>query len=600
MAKGYIGKILFVDLSKGEIKEEALDEKLSRDFIGGYGIGARILYDRQKGGVDPLGPENTLGFMSGPLTGTPAVMGSRYAAVGKSPITGGWGDGSSGGYFGVYMKFAGYDGVFFTGISEKPVYLFLNDGKAELRDAAHLWGEDTIETDDMLTSELGDDVKVACIGPGGEKLSLIACIFNDRGLATAGRSGLGAVMGSKKLKAIAARGNQKVELADAETVDKIRRDMLSELRASPGFDARRKYGTAGHADTSAYSGDTQVKNWGGVGIIDFPDAANLNGDAVIANQDKDWTCWHCPVACEGIMKEATGEYKYPAGSRRLEYETLGAFGAMCLNNNLEAIGKANDICNRYGIDTIAAGTIIAFTMECYENGIITKEDTDGIEMTWGNHAALVAMTEKVAKREGLGAILADGVKVAAEKIGKGAEKYAVHIGGAALGFHDPKLPSPRDPNSPAAARYVMDATPGRHTQTFGKPSFKRHVLNATGLCLMGYGAVDSAKYIGKMLKAITGFDYTWDEVLEAGERIANIRHAFNLREGINPLKIPVHPRITGIPPQTEGPLAGVTTDLDAQIYWHLGSLDWDKETTKPSKEKLLALGLNDIAEELWG
>jgi len=599
MAGGYIGKVLFVDLSKGELKDEALDEKLCRDFIGGYGIGARIIYSRQKGGVDALGPESTLGFMTGPLTGTPATMGSRYAVVGKSPLTGGWGDASSGGDFAPYLKFAGYDGVFFTGISEKPVYLFIDDGKAELRDASHLWGKDSIETEDILKKELGEEVRVASIGPAGEKTSLIACITNNRGLAAAGRSGLGAVMGSKKLKAVAVTGHQQVPIADSETANRLRREHIAELRATESFERMRKYGTTAGTLQSAHSGDSPVKNWGGVGVVDFPDPSGVSGDAAIANQERDFTCWHCPQACEGILKAGTGEYKYPAGARRLEYETLASFGSLCLNNNTESIAKANDICNRYGLDTISAGSVIAFAIECYENGIITKEDTDGIEMTWGNHRSIVAMTEKMAKREGFGDILADGIKVAAEKIGKGAEQYAVHIGGQELGMHDPKLRSAFRPDAPSAARYQMDATPGRHTQGFGPGSFRGHVVNAVGLCFMGYFRVDPAKYIAGFMNAVTGWDCSMDDLLKMGERIATMRHVFNLREGINPLELKVHPRIVGKPPYETGPLAGVTADIEAQNYWNLGALDWDRVTTKPSKKKLLELGLEDVAKELW-
>ena len=225
MTGGYIGKILFVDLSTGVIKEEALDEKICRDFIGGYGIGARMLYSRQKAGVDPLGPENTLGLTTGPFTGTLVPTGARYAVVGKSPLTGGWGDANSGGQFGPYLKFSGFDEVFFTGISPKPVYLLLDNGKAELKDAGYLWGKDSYETEDTLKAEYGKQSRVICIGPSGEKLSLIAGIMTDHG-STAGRSGLGAVMGSKKLKAVVARGTMEVPIADKEALLKLRMEQI--------------------------------------------------------------------------------------------------------------------------------------------------------------------------------------------------------------------------------------------------------------------------------------------------------------------------------------------------------------------------------------
>jgi aldehyde:ferredoxin oxidoreductase len=597
MTLGYMGKILFVNLSSGEIKEEKLDESLCKDYIGGYGIGVKILYDRMKPKVDPLGPDNILGLITGPFTGTPIPSGARYAAVAKSPLTGGWGDANSGGFFGPYLKFSGYDGVFFTGISPKPVYLLIDEGKAELKDASHLWGKDAYETEETLEAEYGKQCRVACIGPAGEKLSLIAAIMTDKGSA-AGRSGLGAVMGSKKLKAVVARGTMPVNVADKEAIDRLRKEHVKALSA-PGpmnLEGLHKYGTSALTANSAHSGDTPVKNWGGVGIKDLPDVDGLKADVLAGYVEKLGGCWHCPVACKAVLKEGTGEYKYPAGIRRPEYETQGSFGAMCGNSDTGSINMANDICNRYGLDKISAGTVIAFAIECYENGIITKKDTGGIELTWGNHRAMVAMTEKMAKREGIGDKLADGVKVAAEKIGKGAKKFAVHVGGQEVGMHDPKLGFMGEF---AAARYQMDATPGRHTAGFGPSSFGGHVVNASGLCMIGFGFGAGPAKLVDFLNAVTGLNYTLGDVLKIGERIANMRHLFNLREGINELNWTPHPRIIGNPPQKEGPLAGVTADMEHQIYWCLGALNWNKNTTKPSKQKLLELGMVDIAEELW-
>ena len=600
MAGGYMGKLLFVDLSTGSIREENPEESLYRDFIGGYGIGARILYSRQRAGVDPLGPDNMLGFVTGPLTGTPAVTGARYQVVSKSPLTVGWGDANSGGFFGPNLKSSGYDGVFFTGISNTPVYLFIDNGKAELKDASYLWGKDTYETEDILKTELGRKTEIVCIGPSGENLSLISGIITRKG-AAAGRSGLGAVMGSKKLKAVATRGDQKVPLTDSETAHRIRKEHIEVLK-TPGprggsfLDRFHKYGTSSAANRSALSGDSPVKNWGGVGVVDFPDPSQLDGPSAIANLSGRSGCWNCPIACEGRLKAGTGDYQYPAGTRRVEYETQASFGTMCLNNNIESINMANHICNSYGLDTISAGCTIAFAIECYENGLITKDDTDGIELTWGNHQASVAMTEKMAKREGFGDILADGVKIAAEKIRKGADVYAVHIGGQELGMHDPKLAAPRQPS---AARYQMDATPGRHTQGFGPTGFRGHLVNAMGVCMFGYMMADPVKHIAEMMTAVTGWQRSIDELLQAGERITNLRHAFNLRENINPIKWTVHPRITGDPPQKEGPLAGVRVDLDEQVAANLKTLDWDPVTTKPSKNKLIFLGLDDVAKDLW-
>lgn len=603
MTGGYMGKNLWVDLTTGRIEEEAVDEKLFQDFIGGYGLAARLIYTRQKPGADPLGPDNILGFTTGPLTGT-VPFGSRYTVVaGRSPLTGGWADANSGGDWGPALKFAGYDNIFVTGASKKPVYLLINDGKAELRDASYLWGKDAFATEELLEAEHGRGTCVSCIGQSGEKLSFISCVITKRG-AAAGRSGVGAVMGAKKLKAIAVNGKHEVPIAHSGSLTRLRKEHIDALRAAPmqgeSFFARfHKYGTTGGTVRSAHSGDSPVKNWGGVGIIDFPNTAGLSGDAAIANVVKSESCWRCPLRCQALLKAGTGEHKYSAGARRPEYETQASFGTICLNDNTESIAKCNDICNRYGLDTISAGATIAFAIECYENGLITKKDTDGIELTWGNHRAIVAMTEKLAKREGFGDILADGVKIAAEKIGKGAKQFAVHIGGQELGMHDPKFDGYRSDGA-AAARYHMDTTPGRHTQGFGPGSFRGHIINASGLCMFGFFAAgDPWKYIAGYMSAVTGWDRSIDELSKAGERILNIRHVINLREGINPLEWSVHPRIVGKPPQKEGPLAGITADIEAQVHWNLGALDWDRVTTKPSKKKLLELGLDDVAKDLW-
>lgn len=603
MLLGYMGKMLFINLTNGEIKEERPDESLYRNYLGGYGIGVRILYSRQKAGADPLGPENTLGIVSGPLTGTSVPTGARYAVVAKSPITGGWGDANCGGEFGPYLKFSGFDAVFFTGISPKPVYLLVDNGKAELKDASQLWGKDSYETEDLLMAEYGKDSRVACIGQAGEKLSLISSIMTDHGSA-AGRSGVGAVMGSKKLKAVVAKGKMEVPVADKETLMKLRMDHIKSLQTpGPGgksfMENFHKFGTSSMSYNSAHTGDSPVKNWGGVGIVDVPDRAGLNPDLVATYVEKLSGCWRCPISCKATLKEGSGDYKYAAGARRPEYETQASFGVCCGNSNTDAINKANDLCNRYGMDTISAGTIIAFAMECFENGILTKQDTGGIELKWGNHKAMIEMTEMMAKREGLGNVLADGVKLAAERIGRGAEKYAVHIGGQELGMHDPKLMMQ---GRVVFGGYRMDATPGRHTSGFGPGSFGKQLVTSCGLCFVGYGfggAPDVPVKMSGFLTAVTGQTFTVEELLKTAERIINLRHAFNLREGINEHNWKIHTRIIGNPPLKEGPLAGVVAPIDIQDAWNMGALDWELTTGKPSRKKLLSLGLDDVAEALW-
>ena len=283
MVKGYSGKLLFVDLAKGVCKEEVLSEELCQDFMGGYGLGARILYERMKPKVDPLGPDNIFGLLTGPLTGTPTMCSGRFVAVAKSPLTGTWGDANCGGDFGPNLKFAGYDGIFFSGVASKPVYLSIDNGKAELKDAGNLWGKDCLETEDILKEAHGQKASVACIGPAGESMSLLAAIMHDQGRA-AGRSGLGAVMGSKKLKAVVVKGNMKVPMADEIHAKELRRKYIRQLKnMGPTF---RDYGTAGITESSAMSGDSPVKNWTGSGPDDFPTASKISEDSVIAEQER--------------------------------------------------------------------------------------------------------------------------------------------------------------------------------------------------------------------------------------------------------------------------------------------------------------------------
>jgi len=606
-------KVLFVDLSTGEMKDELFGEEILGKFLGGYGLAAKIMYDRQKPGVDALGPENMLGFLTGPLTGTPAIIGSRYVVVGKSPLTDSWGDANSGGYFGPALKFAGYDGVFFTGISEKPVYLLIDEGKAELVDADELWGKDSNDTEDMLKEKHGSKTNIACIGQSGEKLSLISCIINDKGRA-AGRSGLGAVMGSKKLKAVAVKGALKVPIADEAKTKELRRKYIPKINV--GFaDILKEYGTAGIAATASETGDAPIKNWGDSGPEAFTNAEAISDDAVIKYQERKWACWQCPIACGGHMKVTSGPFAVEG--HKPEYETLGSFGTMCLNDNIESIIKLNDICNRAGLDTISAGCTIAFAMECYENGLITKDDTDGIELTWGNAEAMVAMTQKIADRDGFGDLLADGVKIAADKIGEASKEYAVHIGGQEVPMHDAKF------TPGLGVTYLLDATPARHTQGgeliappegIDLPEFEMtvytgraesqrtlvnlmHVINSAGLCMFGYISMDLTS-VPEFMTAVTGWDCTLADCEELGERIGTIRHAFNLREGHNPLKREVAGRSIGLPPLNRGPLEGITLDMDTLIGEYLKLLDWDPETTVPSAKKLKQLGLDEVAADL--
>jgi aldehyde:ferredoxin oxidoreductase len=618
-----MGKILNVDLSTGRLHDEVLDESLGRTFLGGYGLGARLLYDRMTPRTDALGPDAVLGFFTGPLTGTPAIEGNRFVVVCKSPLTGTWGDANCGGTFGPRLKFAGYDGVIVRGVAPHPTSLVIDNGEAHLRDARSLWGMDSNETEDELTRSLGARsdgtarrVDVACIGQAGERRSLIAAVMNDKGRA-AGRSGVGAVMGSKHLKAIAVMGDQRVPLFDAVRAETLRREYRK--RSGGAYELFRRYGTIGITGTSAMSGDSPVKNWGGVGPVDFPGAAEtFRDERLIAYQDRKYGCWHCTLSCGGHMSvKEPGPY-HGTSHHKVEYETAAAWGTMTLTDDFPAIIRLNELCNWYGFDTIAAGCTAAFAVECFEHGILTVADTDGLELRWGNAPALVALLEKMARREGIGDVLADGVRLAAERIGRGADAFAIHVHGAELPMHDPKF------QPGLATTYKMDATPARHTQGHedmppvlaGWPGHERyqwtgkgelhrrcmamvHVVNAAGVCLFAYLSYDW-NFVPDFLTAVTGWPIDTDECYVIGERIAQMRHAFNLREGLNPIQFDVPARVLGVPPQTAGNVRGVTVDLDAQVRDFCAAMAWDPASARPSAARLAALGLSDVARDVGG
>jgi aldehyde:ferredoxin oxidoreductase len=624
MTGGYAGKIAFVDLTTGEIKAEKLDETLARDFIGGQGLGARILYERQKKGVDPLGPENILGFTTGPLTGTKTPTGGRYMAVCKSPLTGGWGDANSGGYFGAELKAAGWDAVFVSGIAASPKYLMITDDRIQLKDAAQLWGKDTIETETAIQTAAGDKkIRIACIGPASEKLSLISGIINDRGRAAA-RSGVGAVMGAKKLKAVAVRGTGKAAVADRQALEQLRSDFIAEMREMGGFaDILIKHGTCGLTAGLVASGATPVKNWQMTGTQSFANLEKIaDADAVIQHQTRKYGCANCPIACGGIFNVTGG--KYPVGeTHKPEYETIGAFGTMCMCDDFEAIIKLNEMCNRSGLDTISAGTALAFAMECFENGIVSEADMDGVPLHWGNAEAMIAMVDKMAAREGFGDILADGVRIAAQKIGGGAEKYAMHVGGQEPGLHNALFLPGR------GTGFVCDPTPGRHTaapmaRIDGGPGafapyaelkieqFERYAytgkgpMSATassylqagasaGLCLMPLMFFGNFPFVD-FLNAVTGWDLSVADVLTTGARIQTLRQCFNVREGIQPSDVKLPERMAGRPPQLEGPVAGVTLDVDNLAREYRQAMGWNPDNGRPDEAELEKLGLTMLVK----
>ena len=660
--RGFWGRVLHVDLSAGRVEAEDFSEDVYQKRLSGVGLGAKVLWDRMRPGSDPLGPDNILGFTTGLLTGTKSLFTGRFTVVGKSPNSKGWGDANCGGFFSARLKGCGVDAVFFHGAGERPVYFYLDDNGAEIRDASDLWGLDTVETETRLKERYGKKAQIACIGPAGERLSFIAGICHDKGRYAA-RSGLGSVMGSKNLKAVVAAGTRKVEVADKARMAALSKDFRHRLnklkilepflgdrlfgllgwftRKNPLFvrqpaDLWRlmlgKFGTPSLTAMSAELGDSPIKNWGGVGYIDFPlkRSQKIGAQSILSRQVKKYGCHSCPLRCGGIMKVTDGPYPIEE-MHKPEYETICAFGSLTLNNDLYSIFKVNDLVNRGGVDSISCGAVVAFAIECFENNILTKKDTGGLDLRWGNPEAVIRLTEMIINREGLGDILADGVKPAAERIGLGAEKYAVHCGGVEPGMHDPKI----DPGF--AASYFCEPTPGRHTiasymfldvqgleNKFSRakkiPAFstRRHrfrydgtgealvvdsffkmLVDGAGVCLFGT-QVGGGMPLCEWLNAATGWDLSNDEYLVIGERIEQLRHAFNIREGFNPIRdFRPHPRVYGDPPSSRGPAKGVTIDVDTMAQSFYQALHWDLATGKPKLEHLKRLGLTDVAETLY-
>ncbi len=605
----YSGKILLVDLTEGKMREEKIEEDVYRSFIGGNGLGIRFLYEKMKARVDGLGPDNIIGFVTGCLTGTMAPGSGRHMLVTKSPLTGTWAESNSGGTFGPELKTAGYDCVFFTGISPNPVYLLVADGKAELKDASLLWGKDAYETQDTLLQLYGDPrMKISCIGPAGEAVSLLAGVVSERGRMAA-RNGVGAVMGVKRLKAVAVSGGARAMVPrDPDKFQKALRQFHELISTNEYAKALAAAGTASNMSFLISIGDAPLKNWRLSGLEALPNAANLDGGNMNKYKVSSYGCHACPISCGAIIKQQSGPFAIKDRMHRPEQQTIAALGAMLMNDNLEAVIKANDTCNRYGIDTMGVGGTIAMAMECYERGLLRREDTDGIELNWGNAEAIVALVEKVAKREGFGAVLADGTQLAAERIGKGAEKYAMAIRGKSLAFHDPRL-------TPAlGTANIADANPAHHmdsqitgmlnegAQIGTDPALKssrenpfagyvigsgyHQLLNAAGLCSL-YTVATTPPPIAELIAGACDWDFGWEEAMKAGRRILTLRQAFNAREGLTPDQFELPKRIAST----------AKVDFAALRDGYFTEMGWDLKSGKPSRESLAELGLLEFAAD---
>ncbi len=648
MIKGVTGKILWVDLTLGTCTEEVVPEEVYEKHMAGIGLAAYYLYNRIPAGADPLGPDNVLAFVPGLLTGTGTLMTGRWMAAGKSPLTQTWGDANCGGTFAPAIKQCGYDGIFFTGISPRPVCLSITHSGAELVDAGELWGLDARETETKLQEgKKGRKPQVACIGQSGEKLSLISGIVNDQGRLAA-RSGLGAVMGSKRLKAVVLDGAHRVEVADKPQVKALSQKFVKFTNFQPPFlngkgmrflgkmmavlplamrmDGMlykvllKKWGTSSMNEFSIVTGDAPIKNWAG-SDVDFNRklSASINPDMIRARETAKYHCYSCPVGCGGHCRMPDG-----SDTHKPEYETILALGGLLMNSDFDSLLVMNEKLNRAGMDTISAGGTVAMAIEAYEAGQLTLEDTGGLELTWGNSEAAIQLIDQMIERRGLGDLLADGTRVAAQKLGTQFERFAMNASGQEPAMHDGRA----DPGF--ALHYTVEPTPGRHTigsilyyemfklwtksKQVPRPSpmfypkkwkFRGNRTNANiavanskfkmvtdsaGLCLFGsFIGVDRIP-IFEWLNAVTGWQKTPDEYLELGRNVQTMRQAFNQKHGA-PLRHSLNDRMLGKPPMQAGANKGWSVPIDELVPMYWQGMGWDAANGSVVLEDIALKGL---------
>jgi len=652
-----MGKVLWIDLTGGKITEEVVPEEVYQNFLSGIGLAAYFLYREIPAGADALGPENVLGFVSGLMNATNSLFTGRWMAAAKSPLTGTWGEANCGGTLAAALKRSGYDGFFFKGASTQPVYLLLDKGKAELRNAADLWGVDAIETELCLRAR-HPDAAVACIGAAGEKRSLIAGIVNDGGRMAA-RSGLGAVMGAKGLKALVVRGTQKVLVKDGKEMQRLSKQAMHWVRfkvplpsskiarylgslirilpfqwAQPGMLYKallQHWGTISMNQISVEMGDAPVQNWRGSSTdFRFSRSNSTDPDRITQFEVKKYHCRSCALGCGGIISNSVVQEGH-----KPEYETVMSLGSLLMNEDLESIFQINERLNRAGMDSISAGATVAFAIECAERGLLSAEELDGLDLRWGNSQAVEALIERMIAREGIGDLLADGARMAAQRIDARnhspnghvkAADFAMHAGGQELAMHDGR-------NDPGFALHaVVEPMPGRHTngsQTYYEmfelwtrlPGLPRasllygknakyeatpeqaqaavacsrfsQVLNGAGYCLFGALMGVSRIPIFEWMNAATGWQLTPEEYMQVGARIQALKQMFNARQGAD-LRHTINRRTLGLPPQARGANRGRTLDMDAMVraYWEASG--WDENSGMPTTETLYNLGLEKL------
>jgi aldehyde:ferredoxin oxidoreductase len=624
---GYNGKILRVDLSREKAYTEEPPETIYRRYLGGGALAAYYLLRELKPGIDPLGPENKIVFAASVITGVPVPGISRLSIAAKSPLTGAWGESEAGGYFAPELKFAGFDVVIVEGQARNPLYLFVHDGEVEFRDATRLWGKVTGDVQRAIHEEIGDTlVRIVQVGPAGERMVRFAGVANDI-IHYHGRTGMGAVMGSKKLKAIAVRGKGKLEFKDPQKIREIAKWFSDHWKENPDNSGLNNLGTAQYVVPNSDDGGLPTRNFR---EGSFEGAQKISGQEMkrtilVGNEG----CFACPVRCKRVVK-AREPYVTDPIYGGPEYETIAALGSCCGVDNIDAIAKAAEICNAYSLDTISTGVVIAFAMECYENGIITKDDAGGLEITFGNADAMVRLTEMIAKREGIGDMLAEGVKKAAEKLGKSANRFAMHVKGQELPLHDCRW----KPGACALA-YAVSPTGADHLQIEHDPAFSFEgifldkikplgiieavgklsigfdkvrlftylqqwwrLFNSLGICIFSSAPVRTfeVSHICQLVEAATGWNTSVWELMKVGERYTTMTRCFNLREGFTV-------RDDWLPERMFNPLPPKNYRLDKdefskaiRIYYEM--MGWDSDTGIPTRTKLEELEIGWVAAEL--
>ncbi|MFX1540946.1 MAG: aldehyde ferredoxin oxidoreductase family protein [Promethearchaeota archaeon] len=623
---GYAGQHLYVDMTKEQCKAVPIDRQFAITYLGGQGFASRILYDKVGPQTDPLSPENVLIWATGPFTGTLWPQASRYVVAAKSPLTGIFGEAHAAGHWGPELKFAGFDTIIITGRAKRPLYLFVDNGTAKLLDAKDLWGHNTNETEEMIKeSHYDPSLRVSCIGQAGENLVRFAAIINDYDRAAA-RSGIGAVAGSKHLKAVAVRGSQDISVAKPDRYLEVIEELHKKMLDSPFTASRAQYGTTNLVELMQEIGRLPSYNMrSGV----FAEYQKISGEAIknhyLVKPRADYACLQ---RCGRYTLVRTGPYAYCGGSP--EYESQSALGSRCGNDNLESILYGHHLSNLYGLDTISTGSTISWAMEAWEEGLITAEDTGGIDLEWGNHESIIKLIHMIAHRKGFGDILAEGSYRAAQRIGRGTEKFVMHCKKQEIAGQEPRAQKSMGLATATAARGAdhlyafpvldevgFDEEIGiRYGQEYLpemgdrlNPKFKGimvkenedfcAVVESLGVCKYGTLIPPVLFYedIVTTFEVTVGLHLTEAQFRQIGERIVNLNRGFNVREGIRRKDDSLPRRLTHIP-APEGPSKGQVVELDQMLDEYYEQRGWQLETGLPKIQTLHRLGLDDVIEDL--